>query len=119
MDILNIHQNQLELYGGEPGIRDINLISSALSVVEATFDKKYLHKDVFEMAAAYIFHLCQNHPFIDGNKRTALASGLVFLDINGIEINDPQGKLYCLVMDTAKGKLNKNDIVKVLKNLSN
>lgn len=118
VDILNIHQDQIKLYGGETGIRDINLISSALSVVESTFDEKYLHKDIFEMASAYLFYLCQNHPFIDGNKQTALASTLVFLDINSIEINDLQGKLYQLVIETAKGKMNKKDIAKVLKKLS-
>ena len=76
------------------------------------------HKDIFEMAAAYTYHICQNHPFIDGNKRTALATALVFLDINGVELDDPEGILYEVVIDVASGKKKKHSVAKVLKSLS-
>jgi death-on-curing protein len=77
-----------------------------------------LHTDLFDQAAAYAFHLCRNHPFIDGNKRTALACALVFLDLNGIEINDPHQTLYRLMMKVAEGKSTKDRITQQLKSLA-
>jgi death-on-curing protein len=79
---------------------------------ESIFDGKYLHETVPAMAAAYTFHICQNHPFIDGNKRAALASSLVFLDINGYELNCKNETLYNEVMDVAKGKIGKEELIK-------
>jgi death-on-curing protein len=116
-EVLIILQDQIRRYGGQYGIRDIDLLSSALAMPESSFEGKFLHKDIYEQAAAYAFHICQNHPFIDGNKRTALAAALVFLDINNIEINDPKDELYEVMMKTATGKYNKEDIAKVLKKL--
>ena len=83
----------------------------------ASYEGKYLHNGMFEMAAAYAFHICQNHLFLDGNKRTALAAALVFLDLNGIEIYDPEERLYDLMMEVAKGKKNKGDIARELDRL--
>ena len=104
-EVLLILQDQIRRYGGTYGVRDIGLLSSALAMPAASFEGKYLHKDLFEQAAAYAFHVCQNHPFMDGNKRTALATALVFLSINGVELNDPNEELYRLMMDvSAKGK---------------
>ena len=102
-EVIEIHKNQITLYGGRDGIRDINLLSSALAMPRATFDGKYLNKDLFEMAAAYAYHLCQNHPFVDGNKRVGLVAALVFLEFNGIEVDDPRGLLYNAMMNIAKG----------------
>jgi len=117
-EAVEIHRNQVQLYGGDPGIRDYNLLSSALYIAESTFDGNLLHEDLFHMAAAYIFHLCQNHPFIDGNKRTALVCGLVFLDFNGIEIDDPSGALYKMMMKVASGRCSKDEIAGILRRLS-
>lgn len=117
-EAVEIHKNQVELYGGDHGIRDFNLLNSAIHIPQSTFDGSFLHDDLFGMAAAYIFHICQNHPFIDGNKRTALVCALVFLDFNGIEIDDPAGRLYKMVMKTAEGKMSKKEISEILKNLS-
>jgi len=117
-EAVEIHRNQVQLYGGDPGIRDYNLLSSALYIAESTFDGNLLHEDLFHMAAAYIFHLCQNHPFIDGNKRTALVCGLVFLDFNGIEIDDPSGGLYKMMMKVASGRCSKDEIAGILRRLS-
>ncbi|MBN2436503.1 MAG: type II toxin-antitoxin system death-on-curing family toxin [Spirochaetes bacterium] len=116
-EAIEIHNNQINLYGGASGIRDISLLQSALAVSEATFDNKYLHKDLFEMAAAYAFHICQNHPFIDGNKRVALVAALVFLDFNGVEIADPEEKLYKAVMNLASGKMNKEILAALFRSL--
>ncbi len=70
------------------------------------------------MASAYLFHIFRNHPFVDGNKRTALVCALVFLDMNGVPIEDPEGVLYDLTMRVASGKVEKAEIANVLKGLS-
>lgn len=84
---------------------------------ESTFDKSYLHKDIIEMASAYAFHICQNHPFIDGNKGVALVSAFVFLDFNGIEIEDPDETLYKTMMNVASSKINKEELTDILRSL--
>lgn len=85
-DILDIHQDQIERYGGAPGIRDLNLLQSAAAMPEASFGGVYLHSSIHEMAAAYLFHIVQNHPFTDGNKRTGTVAAVVFLKLNGFAI---------------------------------
>jgi len=116
-EVVDIHCNQIKLYGGLPGIRDINLLSSAIAMPHASFHGEYLHNDIYEMAAAYAFHIGKNHPFIDGNKRTALVSALVFLELNGISISDSQGKLYDAMLDLSTGKLNKSEFASILRKL--
>jgi len=111
-EVLLILEDQIRNYGGKYGVRDRNLLSSAIYMPESIFDGKYLHETVPAMAAAYAFHICQNHPFIDGNKRAALASSLVFLDINGYELNCKNETLYNEVMDAAKGKIGKEELIK-------
>lgn len=100
-EVLLILQDQIRRYGGAYGVRDRELLSSALAMPRASFEGKYLHKDLYEQAAAYAFHVCQNHPFIDGNKRTALATALVFLSLNGIDLDDPHEDLYELMMNVS------------------
>lgn len=117
-ELIEIHRNQIELYGGNPGIRDITLLSSAIALPRTTFDGDFLHGDLFAMAAAYVYHICQNHPFVDGNKRVALVAGLVFLELNGISIEDPRGELYSLMMSVTAGKTGKDAIAAMLKRLS-
>lgn len=116
-EVIEIHKDQIERYGGHPGLRDYDLLCSAIAMPEASFGGKYLHLDIFEMAAAYVFYICQDHPFIDGNKRTGLACGLVFLEINGITIIDDVGILYETVMSVASGKLKKVDLAKIFRKL--
>ncbi len=104
-EVLLILQDQIRRYGGAYGVRDPELLSSALAMPSASFEGSYLHADIYQQAAAYAFHICQNHPFVDGNKGTVLATALVFLDLNGIEIEDPNKELYNLMMDvSSKGK---------------
>jgi death-on-curing protein len=112
-----IHADQIRRYGGKSGTRDINLLSSAVAMPYASFSGDFLHKDIYEMAAAYAFHICRNHPFIDGNKRTALAGALVFLDMNGISVLDTEGKLYEATMAIASGKMKKEEFANILSNL--
>ena len=111
-EVLLILEDQIRNYGGKYGIRDRNLLSSAIYMPESNFDGKYLHETVPAMAAAYTFHICQNHPFIDGNKRAALASSLVFLDINGYELNCKNETLFNEIMNVAKGEIKKEELIK-------
>lgn len=117
-EVLLILQDQIRRYGGTFGVRDLSLLSSALAMPSASYEGNLLHPSLLDQAAAYAFHICQNHPFIDGNKRTALASALVFLDLNGIDIEDPRGELYSLMIRVAKGKADKHEIADHLKRLS-
>jgi death-on-curing protein len=116
-EVLIILEDQIRRYGGAYGLRDPALLSSALAMPSSSFAGKYLHKDLFEQAAAYTFHICQNHPFIDGNKRTALATALVFLALNGIDLDDPEETLYTLMMKVARGKASKPEIATELQAL--
>lgn len=116
-EVVEIHTDQIQRYGGKEGVRDMNLLSSAVAMPPTSFSGSFLHSDIYEMAAAYAFHICQNHPFIDGNKRTALASALVFLELNGISLFDPKGKLYDAVIFLASGRLDKSEFAKILRGL--
>jgi death-on-curing protein len=109
-DVLLLHGDQIDLYGGDPEVRDQNLLESALAQPQATYDGRQLHGDLFEMAAAYLFHLVQNHPFLDGNKRTGAVAALAFLDLNGVEIDAPPGSIYDLTMSVATGRAGKTEI---------
>lgn len=113
--ILTFHQDQLERYGGKAGIRDEKLLESALAQPEASFEGKYVHKDLFHMAAAYGFHLCQNHPFYDGNKRTALIAMYTFHYVNGYQIVADKKSLFAVMMDLANGKVSKVELRDYLK----
>jgi death on curing protein len=106
-EVLALHADQIRRYGGSAGIREIGLLSSALGAPEATFDGDYLHPTLFEMAAAYLFHLAKNHPFVDGNKRVALAAALAFLWMNGYEVVAEPSSLGDLVLAVATGESSK------------
>ena len=117
-DVLELHEMQLDSYGGATGIRDQGLLESAVMMPQASFGGEFVHKDIFVMAAAYAFHIAENQPFVDGNKRTALASALVFLDWHDIEINDPQEELYSAMIGLAQKTLDKAGLEKKKKKLS-
>lgn len=116
-EVIDIHADQIERYGGSMGIRAKDLLCSAVAMPYASFYGEFLHSDIFEMAAAYAFHISQNHPFVDGNKRTALASALVFLELNGISISDPKERLYDAMIAIASGKMDKPQFAQVLRDL--
>jgi len=118
LEVLEIHQSRIELYGGSHGVRELGLLQSAIAQPESSFGGQYLHADVFEMAAAYLFHIAKNHAFIDGNKRTALAACLVFLDLNEVEINASPEALEKLTIDTAVGAIDKPAIAAFLRQSS-
>jgi death-on-curing protein len=109
-DIIESHQNQIDTYGGSYGIRDIGLLESAIGQPEASFGGEYLHADIFEMAAAYIYHLVMNHPFVDGNKRVGLEAALIFLEINNENLKASDEELVDLVLKTTAGQVGKREI---------
>lgn len=112
--VLAFHQDQIESYGGSQGIRDEGLLESALAQPQASFGGEYVHDGPFEMAAAYGFHICQNHPFRDGNKRTALIAMYTFLYVNGYRLMADKKSLYALIIDLANGNVAKKELVKYL-----
>ncbi|MFL5398564.1 MAG: type II toxin-antitoxin system death-on-curing family toxin [Myxococcales bacterium] len=106
-EVLGIHAHQIEIYGGAFGVRDAGLLLSAVAAPQASFAGELLHGTLFEMAAAYLFHLARNHPFIDGNKRAALASALVFLELNDVSIDARDEELTGMVVRVATGEESK------------
>lgn len=116
--VLNLHNFLISEFGGADGIRDINLLESALAQPKAIFAKNYLHDNLFEMAAAYAYHIIKNHPFVDGNKRTGLFSAINFLSSNDIEIELTNTAFVKLAIDIASSKLTKTQIAALFKNCS-
>ena len=116
-EVIDIHTDQIARYGGQDGVRDFGLLESALAQPEASFAGEWLHHGLQEMAAAYAYHLCQNHPFIDGNKRAALACALVFLELNGLGIRDPRGRLKGAMLSIASGTMQKTEFARLLRTL--
>ena len=117
-DVLELHELQVDRYGGLHGVRDQGLIESAIAQPEATFAGEYLHGDLFEMAAAYLFHIVRNHGFLDGNKRTGLLTALVFLDINGVSVDQASPDLYDLTVAVAEGRTDKDEAAAVLRRVA-
>ena len=109
-DLLESHAEQIAAYGGSDGIRDVGLLESALAQPAATYSGQYLHADLFEMAAAYLFHLVHNHPFVDSNQRIGLEATLLFLEINDRPIEADDDALVDLVLRTVNGQMTKPQI---------
>jgi len=114
-DVLRVHGDQVERYGGHRGIRDVGLLQSAIAAPSAGYSGGYFHSDLYEMAAAYLFHIVRNHPFLDGNKRTGLAAALLFLFLNDIEVEAPQQATEGLVMAVAIGKADRARVAEFLR----
>ncbi len=84
----------------------------------ATIGGQFLHHDLLAMAGAYLFHIVSNHPFVDGNKRTGVLAAMVFLDLNGVTIEDPGGELYALTLAVAAGQSGKAELTTRLRSLA-
>jgi len=117
-EVVDIHNDQIKRYGGDAGARDLGLLESAISVPQAGFGGQFLHSSLFEMAAAYAFHISENQTFVDGNKRTALAAALIFLEMNGILIKDPKDRLYDAMIKLATHRLGKKALAVLLEELA-
>lgn len=108
--VISLHQAQAEQFGGSRGVRDQALLESALAQPEASFGGEFVHKNLYEMAAAYLFQLVQNHPFRDGNKRIGALAAAVFLHVNGLTVVAEESEFEALVMATARGEVRKPEI---------
>jgi death-on-curing protein len=106
-EVVAIHRDQIERYGGSLGVRDWGLSQSAVAMPAVTFGGQYLHADLNEMAAAYLFHIVQNHPFIDGNKRVGAVAADVFLALNNTQLVASQDDYAELVVSIARGEAGK------------
>jgi death-on-curing protein len=106
-----IHDDQLDRYGGSAGIRDEGLLQSACAQPLASFGGEFAHVTPAAIAAAYLFHIVRNHPFIDGNKRAGAATALVFLKLNGIKFTIAPGELFDITMGVASGTNSKDDTI--------
>jgi death-on-curing protein len=106
-----IHREVLSAHGGAAGIRDQTLLESAVAAPQASMMGQPLISDPLEIAAAYLFYICRNHPFIDGNKRTALAACLVFLENNGLlpDRRLPIDDWEQFVLDVAASKIDRDE----------
>ena len=114
-EVFAIHTDQVERYGGEPSLRDEGLLRSALAQPEAAYGEEWLHSTIEEMAAAYLFHLVKNHPFVDGNKRTGLVCALHFLYLNGKSLEADPDELADVVLAVAEGKMEKSQLTEWLR----
>jgi len=114
-EILEFHEDQIQRHGGSLGVRDMGMLQSAVAMPQTAFGGQFAHSDLFEMAAAYLFHIAQNHPFVDGNKRVAAVSCVTFLSSNGLEPEMSDEELVSLTLSTAEGKASKSAIAEYLR----
>jgi death on curing protein len=108
--VLDLHAEQLALFGGADGVRDRNLIESALGRPQHKF--AYEEVDLAALAAAYAFGIAKNHPFVDGNKRTAFASMIVFLGLNGIDFDVPPQDATVMIISLASGEVSEESFAR-------
>lgn len=108
--VLTIHRRVIDEFGGDPALRDRGLLESAVMMPAAQFGGGYLHDGIPAMAAAYLFHICKNHSFVDGNKRTALATAEVFILLNSARLDATNDDVEELTWGVAKGRLQKEEV---------
>lgn len=109
-DVLALHSGSIARFRGDPGIKDLRLLESAIAMPEASFWGADLHETLAEKAGAYLFHVTKNHPFVDGNKRTGLACALVFLELNGYRLRAADEDLVSLTLGVADGTRGKSSV---------
>lgn len=112
-EVHRIHDRSLAEYGGSDGTRDPGLVESALASAKNAF--YYANGDLFDVAAGYAFHLAESQAFVDGNKRTAVTSALIFLALNGVYVKPPTWELYSAMIDVAEKKKGKADLAKIFR----
>ena len=118
-EILGFHEELISDFGGSPGIRDLCLAESAVAMPQTGAGGQFFHAFPFEMAAAYAYHIAQNHPFVDGNKRTAFSSALTFLELNGYAVLGGEDELGAATRKIASGKLGKKEFAALLEKTYN
>jgi death-on-curing protein len=115
--VLEIHAEAIAQFGGSTGLRDRALLESAIAAPQASFGGVSPLTDTIDVAAAYLFYLCSNHPFVDGNKRAALGACLVFLQLNGCTPAPDSDEWENLTLAVAAGVLSRNDVTTKLRTL--
>jgi len=115
--VLEIHSEAIARFGGSDGLRDRALLESAVATPQATFGGASPYRDLIEVAGAYLFYHCGNHPFVDGNKRVALGACLIFLQLNGLEPAPDGEEWESLTLDVAGGKLSRSATTERLRQL--
>ena len=115
--VREIHDEALKRFGGPQGTRDENLLASAVLAPQSSFGGKSPFADLIDIAAAYLFSICRNHPFLDGNKRTAMMAAIVFLRLNGIEPVPDSGRWEKLMLDIAASKIDRQETTARLRRL--
>ena len=115
--VREIHDEAVKIFGGLHGIRDEALLASAVFAPQSSFGGKSPYLDLIEVAAAYLFYLGRNHPFLDGNKRTAMAAAVVFLRLNGFDPAADSDDWERLVLDVASGKIDREQTTRRLRKL--
>lgn len=116
---MEIHEAVIDAFGGSRGIRDRGLLESAIGAVQATAFGNSVFADLTEIAAAYLFYLCRNHPFIDGNKRVGMTAAIVYLRLNGVEPAPDSDDWERLVLDVANSLLDRDATTARLRTLLN
>ena len=114
-DVLAVHEDTIRHEGGLPGLRDAGLLESAVLMPQQQFGGEYLHPGLPEMAAAYLFHLCRNHAFLDGNKRVAALAALIFLRVNGAKTLPEPEALEAVTLEVASGARGKAELTEWLR----
>jgi death-on-curing protein len=114
-EVLELHAELIDRYGGSAGVRDMGLLQSALASPQAGMGGVYFHAGLFEMAAAYLFHIVKNHPFVDGNKRTGAVAALQFLWLNGVTCTAPGARFETLILDVAESRVDKSVVAAFFK----
>ena len=115
--VLEIHAAAISMFGGSEGLRDSALLQSAVAAPQASFGGVSTFSDTLEVAAAYLYYLCSNHPFVDGNKRVALGACLVFLQINGYKTAPDSDDWENLTLAVAASLLTRDQITETLRKL--
>lgn len=110
-DVVLIHSNTIQREGGLDGLRDGGMLESAVAMARQKFNGAYLHRDLAAMGGAYLYHLAMNHAFLDGNKRVASFSCLIFLRANGIEVLPPADDLTRITLAVAASQMSKSDLI--------
>jgi death-on-curing protein len=116
-NVLEVHAEAISHFGGATGIREMALLESAVAAPQASFGGEPVYNDLIEVAAAYLFFICRNHPFVDGNKRAALGACIVFLRLNGIEPQSDGQPWEDLTLEVAASSLDRDQATKRLRAL--
>jgi len=114
-EVLLLHKKEIARFGGSSGVRDNGLLLSALGQAELFLFGELVYKNAYEIAAMYVYHIIKNHPFIDGNKRTGILAGLVFLRINNLDLITNNEELYAFAMDIAASRITKDSVIEFFK----